>query len=227
MAMAEQGGVVKQEPVGNSGNISRRNLLKGAAAAAGLAMAGIGQGARPASAETATPAATATGTSTPDANATKIAGLRTAIAVSEKQNAEKTVIADLERKATALKASPTPTSTTTQTGTPTPIPIVTPTPNSTATEALFIRNRTAVVETATAKAKPDNTFIPASRQAVVSSQPGETKEGGNPLVTAAISVAGVAALGTAAVIGVKKSPGFKGGVNRVLGAISGGKIQIP
>ncbi len=70
---------------------------------------------------------------TPDANATKIAGLQTAIADQEKKNAENTVIANLGKKATALKQSPT--NTPIPAATATPAPVLAPADKEATTEA--------------------------------------------------------------------------------------------
>lgn len=226
--MAEQDEGVKQEVVKQSGRITKRALLKGLGAAGVLKVAGIG------SAQAASETPTSTVTVTPDVDATKIAGLKTAIADQEKKNARKTEIADLEKKATALSQPPTntprptePPPTITPKSTETLIPTATVDSEATAKARATVdeasaRYRGQLQATATAKAQP--TTIPTPRP--VTPIPGGSRSGGNeggfPWGILAIP----ATLGAGAV-GVWKSARFKGGVNIVLGAISRGKIKIP
>lgn len=143
--------------------VTRRAFLKGAVAVGGALVTEGMVGAIGAEAQTATPPPPSG-----DSNVSRVSALQTAIAGQEKTNAQKTAeaaqktaVADLEKKATALAESPTSTATATATVTPSSTPTLSPTPDIQATIAA--RDKAAVaevadrMETATAKAPTPTT----------------------------------------------------------------------
>lgn len=207
-----------------SGRMTRRAFLKevgkAGAVVAGLALAGVDQGLKSASADTPTPTGTSTSvpkaTLTPDANATKIASLQTSIADQEKKNAEKTTIAELEKKGTALAQSPTATNSPLPTATGTNTPTPSNTPNAAATRGAIDKAVTQELadrrEAATQRAdlaKPSSTPTPSLSSTPASMKPGNAgNEGGVSPVVIAGGLLGATAIGT--VVGARISDRFRG-----------------